>query len=229
MHVAELRRMGARIDVSGNTAAVEGVPALSGAPAHGDRPSCLGFAGAGGTGGVGDDRGAPDLPPRRGYEALERRLSSWARTSPGEGIGGGTHAMAPVGNGGIPGGARKGGDPRFRRRGEGVCRGRGNSPIGREDGDVALAEYTRRFDRFDPAGRALPFRRGDRRGMATRSDGVAAVPRAGAERIEAFHRRQVEGGFGLSHAGRPSVKRVLPVARAACMCPGGRRRIRRPC
>ena len=30
MHVAELRRMGARIDVSGNTAAVKGVPALSG-------------------------------------------------------------------------------------------------------------------------------------------------------------------------------------------------------
>ena len=32
MHVAELRRMGARIDVSGNTAAVKGVPGLSGAP-----------------------------------------------------------------------------------------------------------------------------------------------------------------------------------------------------
>ncbi|MCL5884816.1 MAG: UDP-N-acetylglucosamine 1-carboxyvinyltransferase [Deltaproteobacteria bacterium] len=32
MHVAELRRMGARIDVSGNTAAVKGVPKLSGAP-----------------------------------------------------------------------------------------------------------------------------------------------------------------------------------------------------
>ena len=32
MHVAELRRMGAGIDVSGNTAAVKGVPKLSGAP-----------------------------------------------------------------------------------------------------------------------------------------------------------------------------------------------------
>ena len=32
MHVAELRRMGAQIDVSGNTAAVKGVPKLSGAP-----------------------------------------------------------------------------------------------------------------------------------------------------------------------------------------------------
>jgi UDP-N-acetylglucosamine 1-carboxyvinyltransferase len=32
MHVAELRRMGARIDVSGNTAAVKGVQGLSGAP-----------------------------------------------------------------------------------------------------------------------------------------------------------------------------------------------------
>jgi UDP-N-acetylglucosamine 1-carboxyvinyltransferase len=32
MHVAELRRMGARIDVSGNTAAVKGVSGLSGAP-----------------------------------------------------------------------------------------------------------------------------------------------------------------------------------------------------
>jgi len=32
MHVAELRRMGGQIDVSGNTAAVKGVPKLSGAP-----------------------------------------------------------------------------------------------------------------------------------------------------------------------------------------------------
>jgi UDP-N-acetylglucosamine 1-carboxyvinyltransferase len=32
MHVAELRRMGARIEVSGSTAAVTGVPRLSGAP-----------------------------------------------------------------------------------------------------------------------------------------------------------------------------------------------------
>jgi UDP-N-acetylglucosamine 1-carboxyvinyltransferase len=32
MHVAELRRMGAKIDVSGNTAAVKGVERLSGAP-----------------------------------------------------------------------------------------------------------------------------------------------------------------------------------------------------
>ena len=34
-HVAELQRMGASIRMNGNTACVEGVPQLSGAPVHG--------------------------------------------------------------------------------------------------------------------------------------------------------------------------------------------------
>ncbi len=76
MHVAELRRMGARIDVSGNTAAVKGVPALSGAPlmATDLRASAsLVLAGlaAGGTTEV-----LRIYHLDRGYESLENKLSS---------------------------------------------------------------------------------------------------------------------------------------------------------
>ena len=76
MHVAELRRMGARIDVSGNTAAVKGVAGLSGAPlmATDLRASAsLVLAGlaAGGTTEV-----LRIYHLDRGYESLESKLSS---------------------------------------------------------------------------------------------------------------------------------------------------------
>jgi UDP-N-acetylglucosamine 1-carboxyvinyltransferase len=76
MHVAELRRMGARIDVSGNTAAVKGVPALSGAPlmATDLRASAsLVLAGLA-TSGTTEVLRIYHLD--RGYEALEHKLSS---------------------------------------------------------------------------------------------------------------------------------------------------------
>ena len=62
----------------------------------------------------------------------------------------------------------------------------------REGGDAALAEYTRRFDRFDPGkkGFAVPPREID----AAWRRVPAALRRSlelAAERIETFHRRQV--------------------------------------
>ena len=84
----------------------------------------------------------------------------------------------------------------------------------REGGDAVLAEYTRRFDRFDPGrkGFAVPSRQID----AAWRRVPAALRRSlelAAERIEAFHRRQVEGGFGVSLSGATLGQRVLPVAR----------------
>src|SRR5512139_3996857 len=66
----------------------------------------------------------------------------------------------------------------------------------REGGDVALAEYTRRFDRFDPGrkGFAVPPREIE---AAWRR--VPAALRSSLEmasgRIEAFHRNQLDDGF----------------------------------
>jgi histidinol dehydrogenase len=93
----------------------------------------------------------------------------------------------------------------------------------REGGDAALAEYTRRFDRFDPEtkGFAVPRREIDaawRRVPAALKRSLALA----AERIEAFHRRQVEGGFGISLPGATIGQRVLPVARAGVYVPGGK-------
>ncbi|HWS14669.1 MAG TPA: histidinol dehydrogenase, partial [Candidatus Methylomirabilis sp.] len=93
----------------------------------------------------------------------------------------------------------------------------------RECGDTALAEYTRRFDRFDPEkkGFAVPRREID----AAWRRVSAALKRSltlAAERIEAFHRHQVEGGFGISLPGATIGQRILPVARAGVYVPGGK-------
>jgi histidinol dehydrogenase len=93
----------------------------------------------------------------------------------------------------------------------------------REGGDAALAEYTRRFDRFDPA----------RKGFAVPRKEIDAawgrVPRAlakslelAAERIADFHRRQIEKGYGISMPGATIGQRVHPVARAGIYVPGGK-------
>jgi UDP-N-acetylglucosamine 1-carboxyvinyltransferase len=76
MHVAELRRMGAQIDVSGNTAAVKGVPRLSGAPCMATdlrASASLVLAGLAGSG-ITEILRIYHLD--RGYEALEKKLSS---------------------------------------------------------------------------------------------------------------------------------------------------------
>lgn len=75
MHVAELRRMGGQIDVSGNTAAVKGVPSLSGAPCMATdlrASASLVLAGLA-SGGTTEILRIYHLD--RGYESLEKKLS----------------------------------------------------------------------------------------------------------------------------------------------------------
>jgi UDP-N-acetylglucosamine 1-carboxyvinyltransferase len=76
MHVAELRRMGARIEVSGNTAAVKGVPALSGAPLMATDLRASASLVLAGLAAKGTTEVLRIYHLDRGYEALENKLSS---------------------------------------------------------------------------------------------------------------------------------------------------------
>src|SRR5512147_1274061 len=93
----------------------------------------------------------------------------------------------------------------------------------REGGDAALAEYTRRFDRFDPGrkGFAVPRREIDSAWRRVPASLRRSLDLA-ADRIGTFHRHQVEGGFGISLSGAALGQRVLPVARAGVYVPGGK-------
>ena len=93
----------------------------------------------------------------------------------------------------------------------------------REGGDAALAEYTRRFDRFDPEkkGFAVPRREIEAAWRRVPSALKRSLELA-AERIVDFHRRQVEGGFGISLPGATLGQRILPVDRAGIYIPGGK-------
>jgi UDP-N-acetylglucosamine 1-carboxyvinyltransferase len=76
MHVAELRRMGARIDVSGNTAAVKGVPGLSGAPLMATDLRASASLVLAGLAASGTTEVLRIYHLDRGYDSLEDRLSS---------------------------------------------------------------------------------------------------------------------------------------------------------
>lgn len=93
----------------------------------------------------------------------------------------------------------------------------------RREGDPALAEYTRRFDRFDPEreGFAVPPREVDAAWRRVPAPLKRSLELA-AGRIESFHRRQVQGGFGISLPGATLGQRVAPVARAGVYVPGGK-------
>jgi len=76
MHVAELRRMGARIDVSGNTAAVKGVQGLSGAPLMATDLRASASLVLAGLAASGTTEVLRIYHLDRGYESLESKLSS---------------------------------------------------------------------------------------------------------------------------------------------------------
>lgn len=76
MHVAELRRMGAQIDVSGNTAAVKGVPRLAGAPCMATDLRASASLVLAGLAGDGTTEILRIYHLDRGYEMLEQKLSS---------------------------------------------------------------------------------------------------------------------------------------------------------
>jgi UDP-N-acetylglucosamine 1-carboxyvinyltransferase len=74
MHVAELLRMGARIDVSGNTAAVKGVPRLSGAPLMATDLRASASLVLAGLAAAGTTEVLRIYHLDRGYDALESKL-----------------------------------------------------------------------------------------------------------------------------------------------------------
>ncbi|MBI5342914.1 MAG: UDP-N-acetylglucosamine 1-carboxyvinyltransferase [Deltaproteobacteria bacterium] len=76
MHVAELRRMGAKIDVSGSTAAVKGVPSLSGAPLMATDLRASASLVLAGLAAKGTTEVLRIYHLDRGYESLEDKLSS---------------------------------------------------------------------------------------------------------------------------------------------------------
>jgi histidinol dehydrogenase len=93
----------------------------------------------------------------------------------------------------------------------------------REEGDAALAEYTRRFDRFDLRKRGVAVSRREidaawRRTPKTVRDSLKLA----ASRIESFHRHQTETGFTQENSGALCGQRVLPVIRAGVYVPGGK-------
>jgi UDP-N-acetylglucosamine 1-carboxyvinyltransferase len=75
MHVAELRRMGARIDVSGSTAAVKGIRDLSGAPLMATDLRASASLVLAGLSASGTTEILRIYHLDRGYEALENKLS----------------------------------------------------------------------------------------------------------------------------------------------------------
>lgn len=93
----------------------------------------------------------------------------------------------------------------------------------RRQGDVALVDFTKRFDRFDlrKKGFAVTRREIDaawRRVPKDLKDSLALA----AERIEAFHRKQLDPGYDHAFAGVTLAQRVTPVARAGVYVPGGK-------
>jgi histidinol dehydrogenase len=93
----------------------------------------------------------------------------------------------------------------------------------REEGDAALADYTRRFDRFDPAGKGFAVPRKEIDAAWGRvSPALKSSLSLAAERIEDFHRHQADAGFGISFPGATLGQRVRPVARAGVYVPGGK-------
>jgi histidinol dehydrogenase len=93
----------------------------------------------------------------------------------------------------------------------------------RTGGDAAVAEYTRRFDGFDPGRKGFAVSRGEIEAAWKR------VPKAlksslslASSRIEAFHRHQEEEGYSAEIPGALIGQRVIPVSRAGIYVPGGK-------
>ena len=193
MHVAELRRMGAQHRRVREHRGGEGRAEAVGRAADGHGPARLGVPRAGGTGRGRDHGSAPDLPSRPGIRhAGEQASLPGRRYRAGQGIGGERMRWVRSGTAGFR-------EALSRASLRGATEGAKVSPVVseiiariREEGDAALAGYTRKFDRFDPARqgvRRLPER--DRRGLGAR------LP--GAEKARSSSRRN---GSPISTGGR---------------------------
>jgi histidinol dehydrogenase len=93
----------------------------------------------------------------------------------------------------------------------------------RKEGDAALADYTRRFDGFDPLkkGFAVTRREIDAAWRRTPQALKKSLSFA-ASRIEAFHGHQVQTGYIADIPGAILGQRVIPVSRAGVYVPGGK-------
>ena len=142
MHVPELARMGANINVHGASALVRGVPRADGRAGDGDRSARLGVAGLAGLVAAGETVINRVYHLDRGYERLEEKLAGvrrahreGARWPPDES---GARVQAarrgcrgPRGDLGLPAGrARCGPRPRLRSGGPHVSAGRQPVPLG---------------------------------------------------------------------------------------------------
>ncbi len=94
----------------------------------------------------------------------------------------------------------------------------------RDEGDAALVRFSERFDGVRLVPGRLRVRPSEIRELAERADPAVVEALGGmARRIEAFHRRQLTGGFRLRTAdGSLLEERVLPLASAGLYVPGGR-------
>jgi histidinol dehydrogenase len=93
----------------------------------------------------------------------------------------------------------------------------------REEGDVALAEFTRRFDRFDLGRRGAAVSRREMDAAWKRTPkAIRESLSLAASRIKSFHLHQAEAGFIAEIPGALLGQRVLPVDRAGVYVPGGK-------
>jgi histidinol dehydrogenase len=93
----------------------------------------------------------------------------------------------------------------------------------REEGDAALAEFTRRFDRFDLGRRGAAVSRREMDAAWKRTPkAIRESLSLAASRIKSFHLHQAEAGFIAEIPGALLGQRVLPVDRAGVYVPGGK-------
>ncbi len=94
----------------------------------------------------------------------------------------------------------------------------------RDEGDEALFDLTRRFDRFDPGKEGIAFNLIEINEAASRIDkGLYEALKTAAERIEAFHSRQLENSWiTTDETGSILGQKVTPIGSVGIYTPGGR-------
>ncbi len=94
----------------------------------------------------------------------------------------------------------------------------------RKRGDRALAEFSRKFDRFDPKTRGFSVSPEEmEEGYRRLGSPIRGTLEKMARRIRAFHEMQRESGFTLYNDGGGSLSLVsVPVERAGIYAPGGK-------
>jgi histidinol dehydrogenase len=90
----------------------------------------------------------------------------------------------------------------------------------RERGDVALLEYTERFDGVKPREIRVPKEEIDRAADSVSPDLIESFGVA-IENVRAFHEREMDRSWERSRAGATTGQRVRPIRRVGLYIPGG--------